>query len=58
MRSDFPLKLALGLGLAAAFAVLLFSSSVIFLALSLVVGSALGFAVAELVQDWTRRQDW
>ena len=58
MRSDLPLKLALGFGLVAAFGVLLFSNSVIFLALSLVVGSALGFAVAELVQNWTRRQDW
>ena len=58
MRSDLPLKLALGFGLVAAFGVLLFSNSVIFLVLSLAVGSALGFAVAELVQDWTRRQDW
>jgi hypothetical protein len=58
MRSDLPIKLALGVGLAAAFGVMFFTNSVIGIALGVAIGSALGFAVAELVDGRKRTQDW
>jgi hypothetical protein len=49
MRKDFPLRLALGFGLTAASAALLFVATPASIPLFLVAGGALGVSVAELV---------
>jgi hypothetical protein len=50
MRDDFFLKLALGSGLAAAGAAVLFLATPASIPLSLIAAGAAGFSVAELVR--------
>jgi hypothetical protein len=50
MRSDLPLKLAIGSGLAAATGAVLLVATPLSLPLFLVAGGALGVSVAELVR--------